>query len=207
MGECAPLRTSVVWYTGNDRYGLVTYSNQIQTAKMKQANKRTFAKRTKYTTASDVRNIIMGNAELKRFVLISSGNSNSTAGVVNNLTNSIVQGDDLNQRTGDQIKVQKHVLHVKASAITVNQSFRFILFKDNNNRGSTSTVGEVLNSANYLSQYNPVTKQQHRFTILHDFMLNCNVAGESIKSRVVKSKGHRVSYNGSTAVADRKSVV
>lgn len=168
---------------------------------MRAMSKRNNAKRIKYTTASDVRNIIIGNAELKRFVSISSGNSNSTAGVVNNLTNAIVQGDDLNMRTGDQLKVQKHTLHVKTSAITVNQSFRFILFKDNTNRGSTPTVTEVLNTANYLSQYSPVTKQQHRFTILHDFMLNCNVAGESIKSRVVTSKGHRVNYNGSTAVA------
>ena len=168
---------------------------------MKRANKRIPARRTKYTTASDVRNIIIGNAEQKRFVSISSSNSNSTAGVVNNLTNGIVQGDDLNMRTGDQIKVQRHTLNVKASAITVNQCFRFILFKDNTNRGSTPGVTEVLNTANYLSQYNPVTKQQCRFTILHDFMLNCNVAGESIKSRIVRPKGHRVSYNGSTAVA------
>ena len=163
--------------------------------------KRMFAKRNKYTTASDVRNILRGNAELKRFVLLSTTNSNTTTGTVINLTNGIIQGDDLNQRSGDQVKVQKHTLHVKASAITVNQSFRFILFKDNMNRGTTPGVAEILNTANYLSQYNTVTKQQNRFTILRDFMLDCNVAGESIKSRVVNAKGHRVSYNGATAVA------
>jgi Na+-transporting NADH:ubiquinone oxidoreductase subunit NqrF len=139
--------------------------------------------------------------EKKRFALISNGNSNATAGIVNNLTNGIIQGDDINQRSGDQIHIMSHTLKVRASAITVNQTFRFIWFRDNMNRGTTPTVTEVLNTANYMSQYAPAALQQKRFTILRDVMLNCNVNGESIKSRSISIPGGVVYYNGATAVA------
>lgn len=139
--------------------------------------------------------------EHKRFALISNTNSNATAGTVNNLTNGIIQGDDINQRSGDQIRIRSHRLLVRASAVTVNQTFRFIWFRDNMNRGTTPTVTEVLNSANFMSQLNPAPLQQKRFTILADFQLDCNVAGEAIKSRDTRLPGGSVFYNGQTAVA------
>lgn len=139
--------------------------------------------------------------EVKRFALVSTINSNSTAGVVNNLTNGIIQGDDIIQRSGDQIRILRHRLTVRASAITVNQTFRFIWFRDNMNRGTTPGVTEVLNTANFMSQLSPAPLQQKRFTILADFQLDCNVAGEAIKSRVLQQPGQLVFYNGATAVA------
>lgn len=152
-------------------------------------------------TISEVKQIIRGRAEIKRYVQVSNTNANATAGTIQNLSNGIVQGDDLNQRAGDQIRMVKHILHVRGSAITVSQTFRFIWFKDNTNRGTTPTVLEVLNTANYMSQYAPAPLQQARFSILADFMLNCNLSGESIKSRKVSLPGKLVSYNGATAVA------
>lgn len=139
--------------------------------------------------------------EHKRFALISNTNSNATAGIVNNLTNGIIQGDDINQRSGDQIRIKSHRLVVRASAVTVNQTFRFVWFRDNMNRGTTPTVLEVLNSANFMSQLAPAPLQQKRFTILADFQLDCNVAGEAIKSHVLNVGGTNVFYNGATAVA------
>lgn len=139
--------------------------------------------------------------ERKRFALVSTNNTATTAGIVNNLTNGIVGGDDISQRSGDQIHILSHTYTVRSSAITVNQSFRHILFRDNMNRGTTPTVLEVLNTANFMSQYNPTSLQQKRFTILADFMLDCNVAGESIKSRTIRLPGQVVFYNGQTAVA------
>jgi len=139
--------------------------------------------------------------EHKRFALISNINTNATAGTINNLTNGIIQGDDINQRSGDQIRIKSHRLMVRASAITVNQTFRFVWFRDNMNRGTTPTVLEVLNSANFMSQLAPAPLQQKRFTILADFQLDCNVAGEAIKSHVLNINGTNVFYNGATAVA------
>ena len=144
---------------------------------------------------------VQRSLEHKRFALVSTTNTNATAGVVNNLTNGIIQGDDINQRSGDQIHIVSHKLHVRASAITVSQTFRFIWFRDNMNRGTTPTVLEVLNTANYMSQYSPAPLQQKRFTILRDFSLNCNLTGESIKSRTIQLPGMDVYYNAATAVA------
>lgn len=139
--------------------------------------------------------------EHKRFALLNTTNSNTTAGVVINLTNGIIQGDDINQRSGDQIRIKSHRLMVRSSAITVNQTFRFIWFRDNMNRGTTPSVLEVLNTASFMSQLAPAPLQQKRFTILADFQLDCNVAGEAIKSRVINISGNNVFYNGATAVA------
>lgn len=139
--------------------------------------------------------------EKKRFALVSTTNTNATAGIVNNLTNGIIQGDDINQRGGDQIRIISHTLHVRASAVTVSQTFRFIWVRDNMNRGTTPSVTEILNTANFMSQYNPAPLQQKRFTILRDFSLNCNLAGESIKSRTINIPGSVVYYNAQTAVA------
>lgn len=139
--------------------------------------------------------------EHKRFALVSTTNSNATAGIVNNLTNGIIQGDDINQRSGDQVLIKFHKLTIRASAVTVNQTFRFIWFRDNMNRGTTPGVTEVLNTANFMSQLAPAPMQQKRFTILADFQLDCNVAGEAIKSKVLGQGGTSVYYNGATAVA------
>lgn len=156
---------------------------------------------SKLVTASDVRNIIRSQAEKKRFVVVSVTNGNTTAGSVTNLSNGIIQGDDLTQRAGDQIRMVRHILAVRATAITVSQTFRFIWLKDNTNRGTVPTVLEVLSNVNFMAPYQPAPLQQSRFTILADFKLNCSLTGESIKSRELSLPGKLVSYNGATAVA------
>ena len=158
-------------------------------------------RRNRRSSTAPQRRGVYNILEKKRFALVSTTNSNVTAGVVNNLTNGIIQGDDINQRSGDQIRIISHKLHVRASAVTVSQTFRFIWFRDNMNRGTTPTVTEVLNTANFMSQYSPAPLQQKRFTILRDFSLNCNLTGESIKSRTVQLPGMDVYYNAATAVA------
>lgn len=152
-------------------------------------------------TVGDVKRIIRGQAEIKRYVAVSVTNGNTTAGSITNLSNGIVQGDDLTQRAGDQIRMVKHILSVRATAITVSQTFRFIWIKDNTNRGTVPTVLEVLSNVNFMAPYAPAPLQQSRFSILADFKLNCSLTGESIKSRTLKLPGKLVSYNGATAVA------
>lgn len=166
---------------------------------MGNGNKRNGTRRPKNGATRGGR--VLSLLEKKRFAVVSTTNSNTTSGTVINLTNGIIQGDDVNQRSGDQIRILSHTLNVRASAVTVSQTFRFIWFRDNMNRGTTTSVTEVLNTANFMSQYNPAPLQQKRFTILRDFMLNCNLTGESIKSRNITLPGFPVYYNGGTAVA------
>lgn len=165
------------------------------------ANRRMQKNLKRVNVARSVRRALDKFVEKKRFALISNTNGNTTAGVVNNLTNGIVQGDDINQRSGDQVRIKTHRLHIRASAITVSQTFRFLLVRDNMNRGTTPTVLEVLNTANFMSQYNPTSLQQKRFTIMRDVSLDCSLTGESIKHVTFELPGSLVSYNGATAVA------
>lgn len=141
-------------------------------------------------------------AEVKRYPQLSTANVPAAAGTVQNLTNGIVQGDDVIQRSGDKIRILKQILRVRFSAVVANQSVRFLLFKDNTNRGTTPAVTELLNSASVVAQYNPVTMLQRRFTVIADVTLSCSLNGEAIKERTITSKkGYPVYYNGATAVS------
>lgn len=162
---------------------------------------RSARRSNKVVTLRDVKNLIASTAEIKRFVNLSSGNSSTTVGTVINLTNGIIQGDDINQRTGQQIKILKNTLHFRATALLTSQSFRLIVFKDNDNRGTTPAVTEVLNSANFMAMYNPTPLQQGRFKIFKDVTLDCNLNGEAIKHIYFSWKGVTCFYNGATAVA------
>lgn len=152
-------------------------------------------------TIRDVKNLLKSTAETKRFVTSSTGVASTTVGTVVNLTNGIVQGDDINQRAGHTIKLTKNKLHFRATALLTSQSFRLIVFKDMTNRGTTPAVTEVLNSANFMVMYNPTTVQQGRFKIIRDVTLDCNLNGEAIKHIYVTWKGTSCFYNGATAVA------
>lgn len=187
------------WWTHHPER--LTNFRNLQTNMSKRQKRTTTSRSVRSLTTKDVRNIIRGVSEVKRFTLVNTLNLNATAGTVLNLSNGIIQGDDVSQRAGDKIRMTKQMLRVRASAITVSQTFRFIWFKDNTNRGTTPGVTEVLNSANFMAQYNPVTMLQHRFTILKDMVLDCNLSGESIKHLVVQHGGTSCFYNGATAVA------
>lgn len=129
------------------------------------------------------------------------GIASTTVGTVVNLTNGIVQGDDVSQRSGDKIKLVTNKFHFRSTALLTSQSFRVIIFRDNMNRGTTPAVTEVLNSANFMVMYNPVTMLQGRFKIVKDVTLDCNVNGEAIKHFYLTWKGAPCFYNGATAGA------
>lgn len=157
---------------------------------------------TKTGIARVVRQVVEDTSENKRLVFLDNTNLVSNTGTVVNISNNIVQGDNISDRTGDQIRVLHQTLYVRGTAITDNQSIRFIWFKDNTNRGTTPAVTEVLDTASVTSQYNGVTLQQRRFTIYHDLTLDLSLNGEIIKhdERVVNRR-QQIFYNGAAAVA------
>ncbi|AAA69584.1 coat protein [Satellite tobacco necrosis virus 2] len=164
--------------------------------------KRQSKQSNRKSVASQVRSIVESMAEQKRFAFLTNTNTVTTAGTVINLSNNIVQGDDLVNRTGDQIKTIHQTLLTRCTGITNSQSFRFIWFRDNTNRGTTPAVTEVLDSASITSQYNPTTFQQKRFTVFQDFMLDTSIVGRVIVHRTAVDKKRRaIFYNGAASVA------
>lgn len=127
----------------------------------------------------------------------------SSAGAVINLTNGIVEGDDVNMRSGTTIKMLKQHFRFAFNVVGIDQSARFIIFADMLNQGTTPTVTEVLPTTGYLSHYSDIRQiQQKRFKILLDSTLDVSVAGPSRVTRRgdINYKG-KVYYNGTTAIA------
>lgn len=150
-----------------------------------------------------VREYMLSIAEDKVNSLNVVGTTSSTAGIIYNISNNIVQGDNIFERTGTKIYLTKFHIYYRCFAITNPQSFRFILFRDMFNQGTTVTVTDVLPTGTWLSQYSDVRQiQQKRFEILDDWVVDSNTQGEVIRSRNRTLKGRwPVLYNGATAVA------
>ncbi len=156
----------------------------------------------KPTQSRQIRQVLENTAETKRLQFIDNTNLISNTGTVVNISNNIVQGDDISTRTGNQVRALRQWLYVRFTALVTSQSARIIWFKDNTNRGTTPAVTELLQSATITSPYAPASMQQRRFTIFKDFTLDCNIAGEAIKSREFHHvKRHMIYYNGAAAVA------
>lgn len=158
---------------------------------------------SKRSISEQVRRAIVQRAEKKVGVTGNTTVGITTAGTVINLSNNIVQGDDFFQRTGDKIFIQKVLLKMRGVALVGSQTIRFIFLSDRFNQGTTPAVGDILQAANFIATYNQLTVvQQKRFVIHGDWSLDCNFAGEAIKS-ITKTYGEMGSifYNGSTAVA------
>ncbi len=151
-----------------------------------------------------VRSMIAANVELKRYVVAFTGITTSTAGSVSPVTQGIVQGDSLLTRDGDQIIVKNLWIRYQLTMNTgmVNTQ-RLIVFWDNQANGATPAVGEVLNSASWITGYNPVIQQQRRFHILLDkAVVASNNGSNTSNNREWKFKlNHRVTFLGTTDVA------
>lgn len=150
-----------------------------------------------------VRRALLRVAEKKVFSTQAANTTIASTGTVINLTNGIVEGDDLNMRSGTTITVTKQILRFNFQAAVTTQSARVILFRDMMNTGTTPTIAEVIPTSGYLSHYSDVRQwQQSRYEILWDTIFDCSLTGNTTttKSKVV-NRQCRVMYNGTTAVA------
>lgn len=138
-------------------------------------------------------------------VVIVGGNSVAvtTGGTVTPLTQSVVQGDDFLQRTGDKIIPMMQLVKTRGVALVASQSIRFILFSDRFNTGTVPAVTDVLSGANFIASYSQLfAVQQKRFRIIRDWTFDCNFAGEAIKSNTFTvPQCAPVFYNGQTNVS------
>ncbi len=94
-----------------------------------------------------------------------------TAGLVQPITQHIVQGDALNTRDGNAIILKELDLTwygFNSSAGATNQLYRLIVFTDSMNTGVLPAVTDVLTAASPTSGYNVTNFQNNRFKVLVD---------------------------------------
>jgi len=149
------------------------------------------------------RRVLMNTAEKKVKSINASGANTGVAGTVINLTNGIVEGDDIFDRSGTKIFVSKIEARFRATAVINSQTTRFIIFRDLFNQGTTPAVSDVLPVATVTSHYSDTRYvQQKRIVILDDWVVDVNIAGEAVKTRKFgRQNAGAVYYNGATAVA------
>lgn len=119
-----------------------------------------------------VKNCMDQVSELQTITTISLNPTPGTGGALTSVGfETIVQGSADNNRKGDVIHVLSFHLKGVVISATTNSSLRVIVFRDLQSNGSTPTVAQVLNSANYLSMYNALNVTSiggTRFKILSD---------------------------------------
>lgn len=155
------------------------------------------------SVAKLVSDALLQRQEHKAYSTQVSGANISATGAIVNLSNGIIEGVDINQRTGTTIRIFRMHFRYAFNMNTNDQSARFIIFRDNMNTGTTPNVTDVLPTAGYLSHFSDVRQvQQRRYTILFDDTVDVSIAGPSRVSKKanIKFVGN-VYYNGTTAIA------
>lgn len=169
----------------------------------KRATKNSSRKARLPSVANLVRNAMLQMQEHKALSVQASGVIISSTGTVINLTNSIVEGVDINQRSGTTIRIFRMHFRFAMQMNTDDQSGRFIIFRDNMNTGTTPTVTDILPTTGYLSHFSDTREvQQKRYTIILDRISDVSIGGPSRITKVadIKYVGN-VYYNAATAVA------
>jgi len=159
---------------------------------------------TRAQLSAMLRNHDMATREIKKYTAY-NGASTTSAGVVTPITVNIPQGDNISNRSGDQIRVVRFDLVVEANlnALATVERVRVIFFIDHFNLGSTPAVTDVLDTATTQSFYNYMNDQAHRFKVLYDKIhtLCANgKAGVTDKSSLPFKKSKLVNFLGTTGV-------
>nr|WRQ64688.1 structural protein [Riboviria sp.] len=157
-------------------------------------------------TAKQVKQMLVSRVEHKIAASTTNTISWSASGVVSLLSTDIAQGDNIGNRSGDSIRPLRLTIRVSSTVTTGAAPIitRFIVFQDTMANGSTPLVTDVLQTADYLSPYSPVTLQAKRFKILCD-QYGTNVDGGSNKvtevTKSFKMKGVVQYLSGSSGAA------
>lgn len=146
--------------------------------------------------------MILKRQEHKVFSTQVSGASISTAGAIVPLTTAIIEGDDINMRSGTTIRMLHQTFKFTSVAITDSQSMRFIIFRDLFNTGTFPTVTDVLPTTGILSHFSDTREiQQKRYHILLDKIVDVSLNGEAVKTnRAEMNFRGNVNYNAATNV-------
>lgn len=150
-----------------------------------------------------VRQILRSNQEHKVYSTQVAGAIANTAGAIVSLSTGIIEGADINQRSGTTIRAIKMHFRFTFQFNVGDQSLRFLIFRDMFNVGTTPTPTEILPTTGYLSHFSDVRMiQQKRYQILYDKTVDVSINGPSrVTRRVDLNLNKVINYNGSTAIA------
>jgi hypothetical protein len=157
------------------------------------------------TGTSQIRAVVKGmiehEQEQKRLDVAIASVVLTTAGLVQPVTQHIIQGDGLNTRDGNQIILKDLDLVWYASQITaVPRLFRMICFIDTMNTGVLPLVTDVLTFASPVSGFNIANLENGRFKVLVDDQIptvGTSATGSVFRRHRLKLN-KRIMYLGST---------
>lgn len=128
----------------------------------------------------------------------------SAAGTVHFITQPIDEGDEVDQRTGRQIRHIGTELRISANlpSAAISGVLRFIWVIDHFNTGVGVAVTDVLESASVTSGYNTNSFISKRFTIVRDVVQSMVVAAttQHITPVFTSKKAYNIRYSGATNV-------
>lgn len=160
-------------------------------------------KARKNEVRKQVRQALRLSKELKNYATTAT-NVNTVAGQMYYLSQGCVQGDAINQRSGDSISPTRLDLNYSlvSGVGSTNSVQRVVVFQDRYNLGATPFIVDVLDGGLYNSTYNVRNRQQNRFKILYDKMHGIVGASDSAATHVQKRinlKG-KIEFNAATNV-------
>lgn len=155
--------------------------------------------------ARAVRKALQAAIEHKTLTLGSPAGGNwTTAGTVTPLTYAIGQGDNMYQRSGDQITSLRLKMHWNTASTGAGNAtqFRIILFSDKMSSGSAPAVTDVLDTADYRAVYHLPNNQRKRFRFYLDKEYSV-VTGTEVQVRPLRMniplRSLKTYFNDSTA--------
>lgn len=152
-----------------------------------------------------VRGTIAGRVEHKITTVRVGDTDMSASGAVGGLTQYIVQGDNLNERSGDVVRLEDLKMYWtfrNTVALGSLVSARVIIFADTLNVGSVPAVTDVLEGAYHNSGYYQTNLSKNRFKIYSDFIVD--LAGHTVgavQSRVLSIPVNKAIYYSGTGFA------
>jgi len=156
-----------------------------------------------------IQSILLSKQEMKSATAATTF-VDTVAGVVGPISQQIIQGDNINNRSGDKITCYEIELNLSFLAgVGSTQSFhRFIIFQDRLNVGIAPLISEVLDGGTYNATYAIVNRQQRRFKILYDKMHGVvggsNSAATNVQRKLTPNK--QIFYNGTTSVVSANGI-
>jgi hypothetical protein len=142
---------------------------------------------------------------LKYRDVVLTSTASTVAGAVWALSQDIIQGDSVSQRSGSQIFLQKIDLRLNAvlPALGLVGGLRVVLVADKRNTGSIPATTDILQAATATSPPNISAMLNKRFTYIYDEFLPMVVGGSDQQIHIQLSRKFNkvIGYNGTTAVA------
>lgn len=157
-------------------------------------------------TINQVKKLIEGQIEHKIYTRETGALTATTAGAVSPITQSIILGDAINERSGNRITLKRYTLRVHAVISVNTHSFRYVIFVDTMANGAIPTPTDLLEATGGVitpwSPYNKANKQAKRFIILRDKVVSMitNGPNEEFNHVVNLPMNRHIFYDAATSV-------